>query len=185
MNVTIRNVKIEDTIALLKIYAPYVQNTAISFEYEVPSFEEFTGRIKRITERYPYLVAEVDGEVVGYAYASAFKERAAYDWCVETSIYLSKEYKGRGIGKKLYIMLEEELKKRNILNANACITYADSDDEYHTNDSMYFHEKMGYKLVGRFHQCGYKFGKWYDMIWMEKMLGEHGASPEKVLNKSE
>ena len=181
MNVFVRKAKMEDAESLLEVYRPYVQNTAISFEYEVPTLEEFEGRIKKITEKYPYLVAEVDGKVVGYAYASTFKERAAYDWCVETSIYLSKEYNGMGIGRRMYHELEEELRKRNILNANACITYADVEDEFHTNASVYFHEKMGYKMVGRFHQCGYKFGKWYDMIWMEKMLGEHKENPEKVL----
>lgn len=181
MNITIRNVKAEDAKVLLEIYKPYVLNTAISFEYDVPSLEEFTERIRKITEQYPYLVAEADEEIIGYAYASRFKERSAYDWCVETSIYLTKEQKGKGIGRKLYQKLEEELKKRNILNANACITYADIEDEYHTNDSMYFHEKMGYKLVGRFHKCGYKFGKWYDMIWMEKLLGDHPENPESVI----
>ena len=180
MSVKVRNVRIEDAKALLEIYAPYVINTAISFEYEVPSLREFEGRIKKITERYPYIVAELDGKIIGYAYASAFKERAAYNWCVETSIYLSKDSRGKGIGRQLYEALEEKLKEQGILNANACITYADSEDEYHTNDSMYFHEKMGYKLVGRFHQCGYKFGRWYDMIWMEKMLGEHSVNPLPV-----
>ena len=173
MNFLIRDVSLEDAKDLLEIYGPYVLNTAISFEYEVPSLEEFTERIRKITERYPYLVAEWDRKLIGYAYASTFKDRAAYDWCVETSIYLSEDSRGRGIGRKLYEALETKLMKQGILNANACIKYAEFEDEYHTNGSMHFHEKMGYQFVGRFHQCGYKFGKWYDMIWMEKMLGEH------------
>lgn len=180
MNTVIRQATIEDAKDILKIYSPYVLETAITFEYEVPTLEEFVDRIRKIIEKYPYLVAEVKGEVVGYAYASTFKDRAAYDWCVETSIYLAKNMRGKGIGKMLYEALEEALKKQNILNANACITYAEAEDEYHTNGSMHFHEKMGYRLIGRFHQCGYKFGKWYDMIWMEKMLGEHTKNPGKV-----
>lgn len=173
MNLLIRDANLKDTKELLEIYKPYVLNTVITFEYDVPALEEFADRIRKITERYPYLVAEFDGKIVGYAYASTFKDRAAYDWCVETSIYLADDSRGIGIGRKLYDALETRLKEQGILNANACITYADFEDEYHTNDSMHFHEKMGYKLVGRFHQCGYKFGRWYDMIWMEKMLGEH------------
>ena len=173
MKTLIRDANLEDAKDLLEIYKPYVLNTAITFEYDVPTLEEFSERIRKITERYPYLVAEIDGKIVGYAYASTFKDRAAYDWCVETSIYLAGKARGNGIGRKLYEALEAKLNEQGILNANACITYADFEDKYHTNDSMYFHEKMGYKLVGRFHQCGYKFGRWYDMIWMEKMLGEH------------
>ena len=180
MNTQIRQATIKDAKELLAIYAPYVLETAITFEYEVPALEEFVNRIAKITEKYPYLVAEVDGEIIGYAYASTFKDRAAYDWCVETSIYLAKEMRGKGIGKLLYEALEDALKEMNILNANACITYVEEEDEHMNNTSMHFHEYMGYKLVGRFHQCGYKFGKWYDMIWMEKMLGEHTDNPGRV-----
>ena len=102
MNTQIRQATIKDAKELLAIYAPYVLETAITFEYEVPALEEFANRIEKITEKYPYLVAEVDGEIVGYAYASTFKDRAAYDWCVETSIYLAKDMGGKGIGKLLY-----------------------------------------------------------------------------------
>ena len=173
MSVIIRKATVKDAEALLKIYAPYVLETAITFEYDVPTLAEFEERIRKISEKYPYMIAEKDGEILGYAYASTFKDRAAYDWCVETSVYLDMSVRGAGIGRKLYESLEEELKKQGILNANACITYAEVEDEYVINGSMHFHEKMGYTLVGRFHQCGYKFGRWYDMIWMEKMLGEH------------
>ena len=180
MNVLIRKVNIEDAEEILEIYAPYVTETAITFEYEVPSKAEFRDRIEKITKKYPYLVAVINEKIVGYAYASTFKDRAAYDWCVETSIYLKKDFHGNGIGKRLYEALEAALKKQNILNVNACITYVEAADEYVSNASMHFHKKMGYQLVGRFHQCGYKFGKWYDMIWMEKMLGEHFENPKQV-----
>ena len=180
MNVVIRPAIIKDAKELLAVYSPYVLETAITFEYEVPTLEEFAKRIEKISEKYPYLVAEVNEVIVGYAYASTFKDRAAYDWCVETSIYLAKDMRGKGIGKLLYKALEDALKEMHILNANSCITYVEEEDEHMNNASMHFHEYMGYRFVGRFHQCGYKFGKWYDMIWMEKMLGEHTVNPKRV-----
>ena len=173
MGVIIRKAVIKDASALLEIYRPYVEKTAITFEYDVPSVEEFRCRIEGVMKRYPYLVAEQNGVIVGYAYASVFKERAAYDRCVETSIYIEENARGNGIGNTLYLALEEELKKQGIINAYACIGYTENEDEYLTNGSMHFHERLGYRLVGRFQQCGYKFNRWYDMIWMEKMLGEH------------
>lgn len=170
----IRTVTEQDARELLAIYAPYVENTAITFEYEVPSVEEFKGRIRRIQERYPYLAAEADGEIAGYAYVSAFHERAAYDWAVETSIYIKADKKGMGIGKKLYQVLERILQEQGILNLNACIAYpGNGEDEHLTRDSVKFHEHLGYRLAGEFHQCGFKFNKWYNMIWMEKHIGIH------------
>lgn len=177
----IRTAEISDAERLLAIYRPYVMDTAITFEYEVPSIEEFAARIQAVLVQYPYLVAENHGEIVGYAYASPFKERAAYDWAVETSIYVKKECRGNGYGRKLYAALEEKLKAQNILNVNACIAYTETEDETLTNHSMYFHESLGYILVGRFHKCGYKFNRWYDMIWMEKTLGSHNSAPKKVI----
>ena len=172
-DIKIRTARLEDAEELLKIYAPYVENTAITFEYEVPSVEEFAGRIKSVLEKYPYLVAEYEGEILGYAYVSPFKERAAYDWAVETSIYVKMNKKRMGIGKKLYNELEKILKAQGILNLNACIGYPKKEDEYLTKDSVAFHEKLGYSLVGQFHKCGYKFNRWYDMVWMEKHIGKH------------
>ena len=183
--VRIRTATKADAPALLNIYAPYVEQTAITFEYEVPSVEEFAGRIEHILEKYPYLVAEAEGEIVGYAYAGTFKARAAYDWSVETTIYVNQKKKRMGIGGKLYAALEEALRAQHILNLNACIGYPQNEDEYLTKDSEKFHQKLGYRLVGTFHDSGYKFGRWYDMIWMEKMLGEHTESPASVIPFSE
>ena len=163
----------EDAKELLEIYRPYVEKTAITFEYEVPSEEEFAERIRHTLRKYPYLVAESDGKITGYAYAGTFKERAAYDWSVELSIYVDESKKQQGIGKCLYAKLEEILQMQGILNANACIAWPKEEDPYLTRDSVKFHEKLGYQMVGTFHQCGYKFERWYDMVWMEKMLGEH------------
>ncbi len=170
----------EDAAALLGIYAPYVTDTAITFEYDVPTAEEFAGRMERIMEKYPYILAERAGKILGYAYASAFHARAAYGWCVETSIYVAREARGTGAGGMLYRKLEEALGAQGILNLNACIAYAREEDEHLTNDSVSFHAHFGYRMVGRFTQCGWKFGKWYDMVWMEKHIGEHGSGVRPV-----
>ena len=173
MSIVIRNVTEDDAKALLQIYSYYVENTAITFEYDVPGVEEFQNRIRTITKRYPYLALEEDGKILGYAYAGTFKPRAAYDWSVETTIYIDKNCKRNGYGKLLYERLEEELKKIDIKNMYACIAYPVTEDAYLTKDSRQFHEHLGFQLVGEFHQCGRKFDRWYNMIWMEKMIGEH------------
>lgn len=170
---TIREATEADAQEILEIYAPYVIKTAITFEYEVPALEEFRGRIRRVKEKYPYLVAEQDGVMAGYAYVEAFKGRAAYDWAVETSIYVPMDGRRRGVGRRLYQALEDCMVRQGILNLNACIGYPREEDAYLTRDSVRFHEKLGYRMVGEFHQCGYKFGRWYDMVWMEKIIGEH------------
>lgn len=170
-----------DAPALLEIYAPYVEQTAISFEYAVPSAEEFRGRIRSISAKYPYIKAvDEAGVILGYAYAGAFKARAAYDWAVETTIYVRREHRGGGVGRTLYETLEHSLKAMGICNLNACIACTDHPDEHLTNDSMFFHRHMGYRLVGTFHGCGYKFGTWYDMVWMEKLIGPHTQNQPPV-----
>ena len=176
-NITLRIASPADAEALLELYAPYVRETAITFEYEVPSPEEFQSRIRRTLEKYPYLIAEREGRCVGYAYAGAFHARAAYDWAVETSVYVERGLRRQGVGRRLYTALEEVLTLQNILNLNACIAYPAGEDPYLTRDSAEFHQHLGFRQVGRFHQCGYKFGRWYDMIWMEKLLGPH-SSPQ-------
>ncbi len=180
-NLTIRMASSKDAEAILAIYAPYITDTAITFEYDIPSISEFSDRIRQTLRKYPYLVAVEKERIIGYAYASPFKARAAYDWAVETTIYLAPDCQGKGYGKKLYYALEDLLKKQNIINLNACIAYATVEDTHLTNTSTLFHEHLGYKKVAHFTQCGYKFGTWYDMIWMEKILGEHPAQPKPVI----
>ncbi len=166
MDYTIRVARKEDVERLLEIYEYYVQETAISFEYEVPSLSEFQKRYEMTIKRYPYLVVEDEGKVVGYAYAGLFKTRAAYAWSVETTIYMDKDFRGRGAGHVLYAELERYLKMQNILNLNACVTFANPE-------SIQFHERQGYKLVAHFTKSGYKFKQWHDMVWLEKIIGEH------------
>lgn len=179
-DVTISVATTDDAQKLLNIYAPYVENTAITFEYEVPSLFEFKERIENISARYPYIKAEQNGEILGYAYACAFKSRKAYDYSVETTIYLDQSKRAMGIGRILYETLEDSLKNMGILNMNACIALPKENDPHLTDASMHFHEAMGFKLVGTFHDSGYKFDTWYDMIWMEKMIGEHGKNMPPV-----
>ena len=178
MPVTIRPATPADAEALLAIYAPYVEHTAITFEYDVPSVDEFRQRIINTLQLYPYLVAEKTTdtsypEILGYAYAGPLHARAAYAWSVETSIYVKETERRSGVGKILYAALEKALKAQNVTNVNACIASPQVDDEYLNHNSIQFHEHLGYSMVGEFHKCAYKFGRWYNMVWMEKMIGEH------------
>ena len=166
---------------LLAIYAPYVENTAITFEYEVPSEDEFARRIQKTLTRYPYLMAVEGDNVLGYAYLGPFVGRAAYDWAAETSIYLRMDVLRQGIGSMLYQSLEKTASAQNIINLNACIGFTEVEDAHLTQASVRFHESCGYHMVGTFRKCGYKFGTWYDMVWMEKHLGPHPETPPPLI----
>ena len=128
----------------------------------------------------PYIKAIEKGEILGYAYAGKFKNRKAYDWSVEVTVYVRKDSRKSGVGKMLYNALEDSLKRIGVLNMNACIALPKEEDEHLSNASYCFHKKMGFKLVGTFHDSGYKFDTWYDMIWMEKIIGEHQNNQRNV-----
>ena len=177
-DISIRFAKPEDAKELLKIYAYYVTDTAISFETEVPSEEEFKVRIEEVLKSYPFIVACKDDEILGYAYLHSFVGRKAYELSAETTIYLNPDKKKMGIGKKLYSVLEDIAKEQNITNLYSCIGYVDKEDEYLNNNSVQFHEHIGFRMVGKFENCGHKFGRWYHMVWMEKIIGEHGEIRE-------
>lgn len=179
--IQIRKASVSDAEELLGIYVPYVEKTAISFEWDVPSVSEFRRRIENTLKKYPYLVAEKDGEILGYAYTGAFVGRAAYDWAAEVSIYVKEDKRKTGVGRRLYQALEAVSQAQNILNLNACIGYPDEDDEHLTKNSVQFHGHLGYEMVGKFHKCGYKFGRWYHMVWMEKIIGVHEDVPAPVI----
>lgn len=172
-DIRIRVASEDDAEALLAIYAPYVIKTAITFECEVPTLEEFRDRIHHTLQKYPYLVAEQKGKILGYVYVSPFKERAAYDWAVETSIYVEETLQHSGVGGRLNRALEAVCGAMGILNMEACIGVPQVEDEHLTRNSEEYHAHIGYRLVGEFDKCGYKFGRWYNMVWMEKMIGEH------------
>lgn len=168
----LRLAEAKDGEEISKLYKPYVENTAVSFEYTAPDGYEMTSRIISKTEKYPFIVAELQGKIVGYAYASPFLPRPAYIHSVETSVYVDMDMKAKGIGTALYRALEEVLKLQKVIYMNACIAVTHTPDETLDNNSMVFHNKMGYRYVGRFNCSGYKFQRFYDMIWMEKELTE-------------
>ncbi len=178
--IEIRAAEKEDAGRLLEIYDYYVRNTAVSFEYETPSLGEFSDRMERALKKYPYLVIVRDGKIEGYAYAGPFKGRAAYAWSCEISIYLDHSARKCGLGRMLSEALEEELRKMGILNVYGCIAYPEKEDEYLTTNSADYHKHLGFETVGTFHQCAYKFGRWYNMIWMEKNIGGHSDQPTAV-----
>ena len=179
--VTVRNAGMEYAGRILEIYDYYVKNTAITFEYETPSLDEFKDRMKKTMERYPYLVIEKDGRIEGYAYAGAFVGRAAYDWSCEMTVYLDRDAQKCGLGRAIYEALENALHSMGILNLYACIGYPEQEDEYLTSSSADFHAHLGFNKVGEFHKCGYKFGRWYNLIWMEKIIGEHGGNQTPIV----
>lgn len=154
-----------DASALVAIYAPYVKETTITFDYDVPSEEDFAQKIAETVTTYPYLVAEEHGHIVGYAYAHAYKERAAYNWAVEVSVYVDRNKRGNGAGKQLYQALEALLKAQHVAILTACITGGNQT-------SILFHEKLGYREVANFPKIGYKFQQWLDVIWLQKCLTE-------------
>ncbi len=159
-----------DIPAILDIYGPYVLNTAISFEYSVPTLAEFTDRFRVITDQFPWLVWEEEGKVLGYAYASAPFSRDAYRWVAASSIYLHPSIQGKGIGTKLYDALEAILTAQGYRKTYAIIT---SDNP----GSLRFHELRGFRKLGEFPHCGVKFHKLYSVVWMEKVLN-NGEIPD-------
>ncbi len=177
----IRDAVLGDAERILEIYSYYVENTAITFEYVTPSIEEFRGRMTNTMQKYPYLVIEdEDGVIQGYSYAGPLKGRAAYDWSAEMTVYLAADVLRRGYGKQIYDAMEEALQNMGILNLYACIGYPREEDQFLQSNSEVFHAHIGYKLIGVFHECGYKFGTWYDMIWMEKIIGEHSKKMQPI-----
>lgn len=187
-----------DAAAVCAIYAPYVRNTATTFDLEPPTVEEMEQKITTILEERPFLVAEIersdagaasasshdeacDSEafaVIGYSYASPFRPRKAYLHSIETSVYLAPEAKGFGLGTRLYNALEEILRLQNVYNANACVTCIEPADETCPSTSRIFHERRGYVQCAHIPNCGHKFGRWYDILWLQKQLIPLSQEPE-------
>ena len=150
----------------------------------MPSEEEFRKRISDTLEKYPFVIAETEGVPVGYACAGPFNNgRRAYDWSAELTVYTDKNYQNCGIGKLLYTELEDILSRMGVTNLYACIAVPEEEnDQYLDRNSIGFHRHMGYESVGQFHKCGYKFGRWYDVIWAEKIIGNHFSNQPDVVN---
>ena len=178
MSYKIRQVQLSDAEQILKVYAPFITDTCISFEYVVPSVEEFAQRIASISAEYPYIVLEEDGVIVGYAYAHRYLERVAYSWDVEVTIYLVPKVQGKGLGVILYDALEKLLALQNIKNLYSCIT----GDNVH---SIEMHRSMGYELIGTFPKAGFKHDRWLDVVWMAKAIGEKENAPLPLVLFSE
>lgn len=159
----IRAAEKADVPAMLAIYAPYVLETTVTFEYTVPTLSEFEDRFLSVTEKLPWLVWEEEGMVLGYAYASLPFTRAAYAWCAEPSIYLRSDARGRGIGKRLYAALEAILLELGYVVSYAIITGENAP-------SLAFHYALGYRKCGELVNSGQKFGRWLDVYWLEKRL---------------
>lgn len=170
---TIRFARLEDAAGILDIYAPYIRETAITYEYEVPSLQDFTARVEKIAARYPYLVCEEDGEILGYAYASEYRTRAAFQWDTELSIYLRQDLQGRGIGRMLYDRLLPMLTVQGFQKAYASISVPNPS-------SVAFHRAYGFREVACFEHVGYKLGSWRDLLWMEKRLAPLADPPALV-----
>jgi len=166
----IRLVHTDDCVSLLDIYGPYIADTTVTFEYEIPDADAFKERIRNISGTYPWLVCELNGKIVGYAYASRHRERAAYQWSVDLSVYMDPEYHRNYIAKALYSALTKILKLQGYYNAYAGITLPNEKSER-------FHESFGFKLIGVYENVGYKFGKWLDVGWYWLKIAEHIDEP--------
>ncbi len=170
----IRFAKISDAPSLIEIYSQYIE-TAITFEYTLPTKSEFEKRIENIIEMYPYLVYEKDGKIFGYAYAHKYMERAAYQWNAEMSVYLDRAFVSQGLGKELCAVLIGILKLQGVKTVYSLITSPNVKSEK-------MHLSLGFKGVGMYHKAGYKNGGWYDVTIYEKKIGNYSASPKPVIS---
>ena len=157
----------EDAPGLLEIYAPYVEQTVVSFEYTAPTVEEFARRIRETLARHPYLVWEEDGALLGYAYAHPYAARPAYQWSAELTVYLRQGAARRGLGSRLYGALFELLRLQGVRTVYGCVTAENAL-------SVAFHQALGFREAGRFAQVGYKHGRWLDVLWLEKPIAPAG-----------
>lgn len=172
---TIRDARRSDVPAMLAIYAPFVEHTAVSFEYEVPTEAEFARRLEEHQAAFPWLVCEENGRVMGYAYAGRAFERAAYGWNAEISCYLAPELRGRGVGRRLYAHIEEILTRLGYYKLFAVVTSANAP-------SVAFHRALGFRDAACFRNVGYKQGGWYDVLWLEKTLCDRPEPPRLPQN---
>ena len=163
-----------DAEEILSIYRPYVENTSITFETELPSVAEFSGRISDTLRMFPYLVLEEDGKILGYAYAHAFRERAAYDWTVETSIYLREECRGDRRGRRLYGALLPLLKAQGVCHVCAVVTVPNER-------SVRFHQRMGFEYLCTMPDCGYKAGAWHGTAYLYCTLKSAEEAPAPLI----
>jgi L-amino acid N-acyltransferase YncA len=164
-----------DAEAVAGIYRPFVDETAVSFEIEAPNTDQIAGRISETIASYPWLVCSVDDRIVGYAYANRHRARAAYQWSVDTSVYVEANYWRYGVGRGLYTSLFRILTAQGLFNAFAGITLPNAG-------SVALHESMGFKPIGTYVRVGFKCGEWHDVGWWQLMLNAHDALPAAPLH---
>ncbi|WP_243349348.1 GNAT family N-acetyltransferase [Parabacteroides sp. FAFU027] len=169
----IRLARTDDYPAILFVYTPFITDTTVTFEYDVPPISEFAARLETIAQTYPILVLEVDERIIGYAYAASFKPRAAYQWVAETVIYLRPDCGGHGLGQLLYLALIEVLKLQGICQGIGVITAENMV-------SVGFHRKMGYHESARLEKVGFKFGRWLDVLWMQNQFAQLPERPQRI-----
>ena len=174
----VRLITPDDAKATLEIYRPYVENTVISFEYDVPALEEWETRIITNIAEYPWLVCEYNGQIIGYAYGSKHRYRTAYSWSAESTVYLSDKFHRLGIARVLYETLFELLKLQGYVNVYAGVTVPNQKSEE-------FHQALGFYEAGIFKKIGFKFGGWYDTRWFQLHLTEHADNPKKLKTLNE
>ena len=164
----------EDAAAMLEIYAPFILNSGITQETEVPSVEDFQQRIISNLEERPWLVCEINNEIAGYAYAGKHRERKGYQWCTEPSVYVSEKYYGLGVANALYAALFDILKMQGYVNAYAVITLPNER-------SIAFHKKFGFEYLTTYKKIGYKLGQWHDVGWMQYEINPHKKDPAEPI----
>lgn len=166
----VRDATPDDAAAVAAIYAPYVRDTVITFEIDVPDTAEMRRRIVETSAHFPWLVAEIGGTVCGYAYATSFRARAAYRWVVETTVYIADGFHRRGIGRALYAPLLDRLERQGFQAAIGAIALPNAG-------SVGLHEAMGFVYQGRYRQVGFKLGGWHDVGLWQRDFGERPAAP--------
>ena len=176
--VNIRLVTTNDAAGILSIYAPYILNTSFTFETEIPSEKDFQERVSDYLINWPWLVCEIDGVIAGYAYGAKYRERTAYQWCVESSIYIHDDFQKQNIGKALYEALIEILKHQGYRNVYAVINLPN-------DKSVRFHESCGFTYFATYEKVGYKLGKWKNVGWWLLVVNEFGLEPEAPIKFSE
>lgn len=163
-----------DAAPIAAIYGPIVEQTFISFEETAPDETQMRERIARISAEYPYLVAEDDGGVCGYAYGSQHRSRPAYRWSVDASVYVAENARGKGVGKALYTELLRRLTEQGFYNAFAGIGLPNEA-------SVALHKSLGFELVGIYRNVGFKFGKWHDTAWWQRQLRRPDTAPAEII----
>ena len=165
MDITLRLAAPSDAAKLIEIYRPYVEKTTVTFEYDTPSEDEFAARIRAFSAEFPFIVCEIDGEIVGYAYAHKYGERFSFRYSAELSVYAAESHCGKGIGRVLYGALIELLGAQGYKNLYALVAAPNPA-------SFALHKAFGFREVGRANGVGYKFGKWIDLVTLERIVGE-------------